>query len=115
MIWKNHLLVFSYFSKKSSFCLKNKLFLFNNKVTEIRQEDFKNGPLIIKEPGQYKLMENIIFEPNKHNMGKPTKEQLKKLPIEFREPSNYEEVVINKKIEKPKFKVNLEKSNVNLP
>ena len=61
----------------------NKLFLFNNKVTEIRQDDFKNGPLIIKEPGHYKLMENIIFEPNKDNMGKPTKEQLKKLPIEF--------------------------------
>ena len=61
----------------------NKLFLFNNKVTEIRQEDFKNGPLIIKEPGQYKLMENIVFEPNKHNNGKPTKEQLKNLPMEF--------------------------------
>ena len=79
---ENFLFTDLYKKNKSINLFINKLFLFNNKVTEIRQEDFKNGPLIIKEPGQYKLMENIIFEPNKHNMGKPTKEQLK-LPIEF--------------------------------
>ena len=77
---KEHFLFTEQFKKNKSVNLFiNKLFLFNNKFTEIRQEDFKNGPLIIKEPGHYKLMENIVFEPNKHNMGKPTKEQLQKI------------------------------------
>ena len=81
---KENFLFTEQFKKNKSINLFiNKLFLFSNKFHEITQEDFKNGPLIIKEPGHYKLMENIVFEPNKHNMGKPTKQQLNKLPIEF--------------------------------
>ena len=36
-------------------------------IVNIKQNDFVNGPYIIKRPGYYRLCEDIIFSPNKHS------------------------------------------------
>lgn len=49
-------------------------------VTCLNQNDFDNGPIIIREPGIYRLDEDIIFSPFIENNGKPTTEWLNRLP-----------------------------------
>ena len=49
-------------------------------VTCLNQTDFDNGPIIIREPGIYRLNEDIIFSPFIENNGKPTNEWLNLLP-----------------------------------
>lgn len=53
-------------------------------IVNIKQSDFVNGPYIIKRPGYYRLCEDIIFSPNKHSDGKPTKEWLNNLDEKYR-------------------------------
>ena len=49
-------------------------------VTCLNQTDFDNGPVIIREPGIYRLDEDIVFSPFIENNGKPTTEWLNLLP-----------------------------------
>lgn len=47
----------------------------DNNVTYICQKDFLNGTYIIDKPGIYEIKENIIFNPNIDNKGKPYNKQ----------------------------------------
>ena len=66
-----------------NFLIKKTIKNINNKIIDISQKDFIDGPFVIKNPGYYKLSENIIFHPNKNNNGKPTQKQLETLPKAF--------------------------------
>ena len=71
-------------------CLSNimKMTLTKNvmkNVVNIHQHDFVTGPYIIKKPGYYRLCENIVFSPNKHSDGKPTKEWINNLEEKYRQ------------------------------
>ena len=50
----------------------------------LSQEDFDKGPVIIREPGVYRLKSDIIFSPFQENNGKPTEEWLNTLPEDER-------------------------------
>ena len=50
----------------------------------LTQEDFDKGPVIIREPGVYRLESDIIFSPFQENNGKPTEEWLNSLPEDER-------------------------------
>ena len=46
-------------------CLFFSAFVFaQQQVIELRQSDFDHGTYILSEPGYYRLMENIVFNPN---------------------------------------------------
>ena len=80
---ENFLFSEAYNNKVPINVLTNKILPFNNTVIEISQKDFMNGSYIISKPGTYKLIENISFQPNPDNDGKPTELQLKTLPLAF--------------------------------
>ena len=46
----------------------------------LSQSDFDEGPVIIREPGIYRLESDIVFSPFQDNNGKPTQEWLNSLP-----------------------------------
>ena len=50
----------------------------------LSQEDFDKGPVIIREPGVYRLKSDIVFSPFQENNGKPTEEWLNTLPEDER-------------------------------
>lgn len=80
---KKNFLFTEQFNNHSVKEISNKIIPLKKKVFGLRQKDFITGPVIIKEPGIYKLMENISFSPNPENDGKPTDEQIKQLPLAF--------------------------------
>lgn len=47
----------------------------NSKTYYLNNNDFTNGSFRIKEPGIYKLTENIVFSPNENNGFFPTEQQ----------------------------------------
>ena len=47
----------------------------NSKTYYLNNTDFINGSFRIKEPGIYKLTENIVFSPNENNGFFPTEQQ----------------------------------------
>jgi hypothetical protein len=51
--------------------------LQNLDIIKLYQSDFTNGTFRIKNPGNYILQENIIFNPNESNNFQPTEEQIK--------------------------------------
>jgi hypothetical protein len=56
---------------------------YEKNIIELSNNDFKNGTYQIKEPGYYKLTENIEFDPNSENDYMPTPEQIQsgKYPV----------------------------------
>ena len=50
----------------------------------LNQSDFDKGPVIIREPGVYRLESDIVFSPFQENNGKPTEEWLNSLPEDER-------------------------------
>lgn len=56
---------------------------FKENIIELSQSDFKHGTYQIKEPGYYKLKENIEFDPNSENDYMPSASQIQsgKYPV----------------------------------